>query len=201
MSSLARVIVRVRCPPDRHSGSTASSAVRPPRSRRWFLHLARQRWDQGSARAVGAGVPREGLRSGARSRCGSHGSGRRSAWPSATGRFQRVPPFPLLRVDNARRGFFEREEFEAVLLHLPAPLDDLARFGYLTGWRRSEIVSLTWAHVDRQRRVILCRTVRAGRGEYCPWSGISGLSWSAAGGRVRWVTSSRWWSSTVGAIR
>ena len=39
-------------------------------------------------------------------------------------------------------------EFRAVLDGLPDYLKDFARFGYLTGWRRSEIASLRWEDVD-----------------------------------------------------
>jgi len=35
---------------------------------------------------------------------------------------------------------------------LPEPIADVARYGYLTGWRRGEILGLTWAEVDRPTR-------------------------------------------------
>ncbi len=63
-------------------------------------------------------------------------------------RISRLPYFPLLRLNNVRRGFFERDEFEAVAIRLPDPVCDVARFGYLTGWRKGEIVSMTWDQVD-----------------------------------------------------
>lgn len=34
------------------------------------------------------------------------------------------------------------------------PIDDIAEFAYLTGWRKSEILGLRWAWVDRHTRVI-----------------------------------------------
>jgi hypothetical protein len=55
----------------------------------------------------------------------------RWAWKSEL--LARVPYVPSLRVDNARRGFFESEEFERVVALLPKPVDDVARFAYLTG--------------------------------------------------------------------
>ncbi len=73
---------------------------------------------------------------------------------------KRLSAAPIIRrlpERNVRQGFFERGEFEAVLEHLPPYLQDLARFGYLTGWRRGEIASLTWADVDRDGRVIRLR--------------------------------------------
>src|SRR5262249_9764907 len=45
---------------------------------------------------------------------------------------------------NARQGFFEREELEMIVAHLPAYLQDVARFAYHTGWRRTEIFTLEW---------------------------------------------------------
>ena len=49
--------------------------------------------------------------------------------------------------DNARQGFFEREEFERVVSFRPEDLQDFARFAYHAGWRRNEIASLTWHDV------------------------------------------------------
>ncbi len=59
------------------------------------------------------------------------------------------PFFPMLKEAPPRRGFFERDQFEAVRRHLPAPLRPIATFEYLTGWRNeSEVYRLTWAHVS-----------------------------------------------------
>ena len=59
------------------------------------------------------------------------------------------PYIPKLEEDNARQGFFERWEFDAVLAKLPAFLRSPLTFAYLTGWRvRSEILPLTWDRVD-----------------------------------------------------
>jgi len=43
------------------------------------------------------------------------------------------------RKDNARQGFFEHADFESLVKHLAEPINDIARFGYLSGWRRGEI--------------------------------------------------------------
>ncbi len=64
-------------------------------------------------------------------------------------KLSRIPYFPIHREDNARRGFFERDEHEAILPHLPDPHCDIAEFGYRTGWRRGEIEPLEWKNVDR----------------------------------------------------
>src|ERR1035438_9378750 len=45
---------------------------------------------------------------------------------------------------NARQGFFNDADFQALVGNLPAYLQDFVRFGYLTGWRKGEIASLRW---------------------------------------------------------
>ena len=49
--------------------------------------------------------------------------------------------------DNARQGFFELEEMEAIVSLLPAYLKDLTRFAYHTGWRKSEMLTLEWRDI------------------------------------------------------
>ena len=58
-----------------------------------------------------------------------------------------IPLIEKFPEDNARQGFFEREEFERVVSFLPEDLQDFARFAYHAGWRRNEIASLTWHDV------------------------------------------------------
>jgi integrase len=64
------------------------------------------------------------------------------------GRMNPRPDFPSIGVHNARVGFFEPEEFEAVVRQLPDPLKRIAVVGYNTGWRKNEILGLTWARID-----------------------------------------------------
>lgn len=65
------------------------------------------------------------------------------------GKVFRVPPFPSVRVQNAREVFFEREEFEDLLKELP---DDFIRplvtVAYWIGFRRGELLKLEWRQVD-----------------------------------------------------
>jgi integrase len=49
---------------------------------------------------------------------------------------------------NARKGFFEAEALEAVCAHLRPELAELARAAYITGWRKSELRSRQWPHLD-----------------------------------------------------
>jgi len=61
------------------------------------------------------------------------------------------PPFPQIAVQNVRKGFFARADFEAVRSHLPEPFKGPITFAYLTGWRvPSEILRLRWNQVDFQ---------------------------------------------------
>ncbi len=63
---------------------------------------------------------------------------------------RRRPYIPLLREDNIRQGFFERDQFEDVRSHLPEELRGLATLAYHTGWRmKSEIFPLQWPQIDR----------------------------------------------------
>jgi integrase len=64
------------------------------------------------------------------------------------------PYIPGISVDNARKGFFEPADFEAVVSNLREPLRPLMRFLYLTGWRVGEAQGLTWAGVDLDAGVV-----------------------------------------------
>ncbi len=59
-----------------------------------------------------------------------------------------LPYVPSLSVENARQGFFEREDFEAVRRNLPIHLRPLVTVAYWTGWRKNELLSLEWRRVD-----------------------------------------------------
>ncbi len=86
-------------------------------------------------------------------------------------RLREIPYIPRLHEDNARQGFFERADFERVAKHLPEPVDDIARFGYLTGWRKGEILPLRWEQVDREGREIRLATSKNRRGRVLPIDG------------------------------
>lgn len=60
-----------------------------------------------------------------------------------------APYIPMLKENNTRRGFFERDQFEAVRKRLPGYAQPVVTFAYITGWRvRSEILALQWRQVD-----------------------------------------------------
>ena len=64
------------------------------------------------------------------------------------------PYIPSVEVQNTRKGFFEPDQFQAVLGHLPSYLKPLAEFAYLTGWRKQEILTLQWRQVDFQAQTV-----------------------------------------------
>ena len=49
------------------------------------------------------------------------------------GKLHHKPHFAMLREDNVRVGFFEREQYEAVLAHLPEAMRPVVTFAYVTG--------------------------------------------------------------------
>jgi integrase len=67
------------------------------------------------------------------------------------------PHIQKLRENNTRRGFFEPEQFESVMRHLPLPYQSVVALAYETGWRvRSELLPLQWRQVDwRGERIVL----------------------------------------------
>jgi integrase len=58
------------------------------------------------------------------------------------------PHIPFLNERNVRIGFFERDQFVAMLAHLPEAVRAPATFAYITGWRIvSEVPPLEWRQV------------------------------------------------------
>jgi len=66
----------------------------------------------------------------------------------------RVPYFRLLRVSNARQGFFEPEEYRALSQALPDDLRPVLCFGYFSGCRKTEVLSLQWTQVDLETGMV-----------------------------------------------
>jgi integrase len=65
------------------------------------------------------------------------------------GKLLRKPHFPMLRENNVRAGFFEREQYLSVLKHLPTSMQPVVTFAFVTGWRiNSEVLPLQWRQVD-----------------------------------------------------
>jgi integrase len=65
------------------------------------------------------------------------------------GNLHHKPHFAMIREDNVRVGFFEREQYEALLAHLPEGMRPVVTFAYVTGWRiNREVLQLQWRQVD-----------------------------------------------------
>ena len=73
-----------------------------------------------------------------------------------------VPGFPdRLRENPPRQGFFEHPEYLAVRAHLPAPWQDILDLAYYSGWRKHEILGLTWDELDEAGGVIRLSPARS----------------------------------------
>jgi integrase len=71
------------------------------------------------------------------------------------GLLERMPLFPKRLEENPPRdGFFEHDEYLKVRAHLPRSYQDVLDFAYYSGWRRNEILGLTWDEVDLKGEVI-----------------------------------------------
>jgi integrase len=64
------------------------------------------------------------------------------------------PHIPMLQENNVRKGFFEADEYNALLECLPDYLQPVIIFAYITGWRKEEILGLSWNQVDFRAGVI-----------------------------------------------
>ena len=73
-----------------------------------------------------------------------------------------VPGFPdRLRENPPRQGFFEHPEYLAVRAHLPAPWQEILDLAYYSGWRKNEILGLTWDELDEAGGVIRLSPARS----------------------------------------
>jgi integrase len=60
-----------------------------------------------------------------------------------------MPRIRLLPENNARKGFADAGQVEAICRNLQPAVADAVRFMFITGWRsRSEVLRLTWGQVD-----------------------------------------------------
>jgi integrase len=87
------------------------------------------------------------------------------------GRIATVPVFPQVPRSTPKQGFFEPSEHQAIVAHLPDPLNHIAEFAYHVGWRREEILGLRWEYVDRHARIIRLPDSKTGHGTALPLLG------------------------------
>lgn len=65
-----------------------------------------------------------------------------------------APYIPMLKESNTRAGFFEHGEYVRLKGALPAELRPLVAFAYFSGWRKGEILGLTWDKADLRNGVV-----------------------------------------------
>lgn len=86
------------------------------------------------------------------------------------------PKITLTRPHNARTGFFEDGDFQALKAQLPDELVAPAMFAYLTGWRfQSEVLPLTWRQVDFKAGEVRPYTSKNKEGRVFPFSALPAL--------------------------
>lgn len=73
---------------------------------------------------------------------------------SRSGKVASIPHVPRLKLDNVRTGFLESGEYQGLLAELPDHLKPVLAFAFYTGWRKGEIVGLTWANVDFGQEIV-----------------------------------------------
>jgi integrase len=65
-----------------------------------------------------------------------------------------IPYIPMLKESNVRKGFFEPSEYRALKDGLPEELKPLVTFAYHSGWRKAEILRLTWDRVNLKEGLV-----------------------------------------------
>jgi integrase len=76
-----------------------------------------------------------------------------------------APRMKLFAEHNVRQGFVEQADFDALVSHLPADLQDFARFAYGSGWRKGEIATLEWSAADKDTTRVTLRREHSKNGE------------------------------------
>src|SRR5262249_48005122 len=94
------------------------------------------------------------------------------------GRVAQMPYIPSLHVNNARKGFFEQPQLDAVLAHLAEDLRPPILFAALTGWRKSEVLGLTWDLVNFVHGEVRLEvgTTKNDEGRVFPFSALPALA-------------------------
>lgn len=106
-------------------------------------------------------------------------------------RLSRAPRMPRIKLDNARQGFVRPDQFAAVLAHLDGVDAAIVEWAWLTGWRKSEILTLAWERVDRVTGEIQLSRTKNGQRRVLPLEGrlvaLIEQQWKARGLGVPYV--------------
>jgi len=60
----------------------------------------------------------------------------------------------MMKESNVKKGFFEYGEYLAIKKALPEDLKPIITFAYHSGWRKAEILGLTWSKVDLEQGTV-----------------------------------------------
>ena len=67
------------------------------------------------------------------------------------------PSIPKARTNGCEKDFTSGRSLRPSWRHLPEDLQDFARWGYFTGWRKGEISSLRWNELNMENRQLRLR--------------------------------------------
>jgi integrase len=67
---------------------------------------------------------------------------------------EHIPYIPMLKGEKIRQGFFEEEDYRALMAVLPEHVQIALAIGFWTGLRQGEILALRWEQVDLVRGTI-----------------------------------------------
>jgi integrase len=89
-----------------------------------------------------------------------------------------MPYIPNVRVQDAREGFFTMAEVDAVAREIGEDLAPVVRFAALTGWRKREVLGLTWPFVDFDAGTVHLEAARSknAEGRTFPFSALPQLA-------------------------
>ena len=89
---------------------------------------------------------------------------------AANGYIPSIPQIPAqLKKPKPRQGFLEHDDYLAIRAELPDWARDVLEMFYRTGWRRNEVLWLTWGEVDLDEQVIRLDPDRDKNGETRIW--------------------------------
>ena len=80
-----------------------------------------------------------------------------------------IPKFPRIKNLRVRQGFVDPGQWEQLRAKLSPDFGDAADFAFVCGARQMEVLSLTWAEVERDHDVINLRRTKTGRPRVIPY--------------------------------
>jgi hypothetical protein len=96
----------------------------------------------------------------------------------AKGLVSTIPEFPSIGNLRVRQGFVDPRQWEQLRAGLRPDFRDAADFAFLCGAREMETLTLTWADIEREARVIHLRLTKTGRPRpihYAQWPELAAV--------------------------